>query len=146
MRRRWIYLAFLAACTPSSPSQEEAPPAAIRRLTQDLREAGIPTRAERLRSLREFPGCQEAELRYRLRFEGDFVNVSRFRSHGQAEHCLGEFRNTVLKAGKKAWEQMRGDITTHGPWLFFFPPEHEGDDLREEVLAILRRAETGPQK
>lgn len=139
-------MVFLA-CTPSKQRVEEAPPPQIIvQLTRDLQEAGIPTKAERLQSLREFPGCEDAQFRYRLRFSGDFVNVSRFETEAEARACLGEFRNTVLKAGERAWEQMGKDISTHGPWLFFFPPDHEGEDRRPRVLSILRSANGAPQK
>ncbi|HLV61448.1 MAG TPA: hypothetical protein VKY51_08635 [Fredinandcohnia sp.] len=140
--RRWLpWLTVLVACTPPAPESEEAPPPIIERLVRDLAEGGIPARAERLRDLREFPGCERARFRYRLRFADDFVNVSRFETSEQAQACLGEFRATVLKAGDRAWEMMRNDITTHGPWLFFFPPRPEGEGRRAEVIAILRSAD-----
>lgn len=140
MRWMWLFL-ILVACTPPAPEpEEEAPPQAIAQFLRDLREAGISARAERLRDLREFPGCEKAQLRYRLRVPGDFVNVSRFDRPEQAQECLGEFRATVSKAGERAWEEMRDDITTHGPWLFFFPPRPEGEDRRAEILTLLRSA------
>lgn len=149
MRWPWlgIWLAVSLACNPSSDREaEDAPPAPIAKLTRALGEAGVPVRAERLRSLREFPGCEEAELRYRLHFEGGFVNVSRFRAPLAARACRGEFRATVQKAGERAWEQMRGDITTQGPWLFFFPPDRPSAERRAAVLAVLRQAGGAAQK
>lgn len=141
MRWQWLWLVVLLACTPSTPEVEETPPPpVIAQLVRDLREGGIAARAERLLDPREFPGCEKAQIRYRLRFPDDFVNVSRFDTPAQAQACLGEFRETVRKAGERAWELMREDITTHGPWLFFFPPRPEGEDRRAEVIAILRSA------
>ena len=104
-------MVFLA-CTPSKQRVEEAPPPQIIvQLTRDLQEAGIPTKAERLQSLREFPGCEDAQFRYRLRFSGDFVNVSRFETEAEARARLGEFRNTVLKAGELASEHGELRVT-----------------------------------
>jgi hypothetical protein len=140
MRWSWILLSFSLACTRPPAPEEAATPPAIERMMRDLGEAGIATEAQRLRSLREFPGCEDAQFRYRLHFRGGFVNVSRFDAPQQASACLADFRRTVTKAGEAAWEQMRDDITTHGPWLFFFPPDFANETLRAEILTVLRSA------
>jgi len=141
MRWWWILPILLGACSRPPASEREAqPPAAVAQMVRDLGEAGLEPRAERMRSLREFPGCAEAQFRYRLHFRGGFVNVSRFDTPEQASACLADFRSTVMKAGEAAWEEMRRDITTHGPWLFFFPPDLHDETLRAEVLAVLRSA------
>ena len=142
MRWWWILVLACAACSrPPAPEAEVETPPPVARMVRDLGEAGLEPRAERLRSLREFPGCPEARFRFRLHFRGGFVNVSRFDTPEQASACLADFRATVLKAGEAAWEEMGRDITTHGPWLFFFPPDQADETLRAEVLALLRAAE-----
>lgn len=138
MRRLTLICLLAAACTsPGEEIPEWPPPGVIKGLVQRLRKEGVEVEAERLRDLREFPGCPEAYFRYRLRFSGDFVNVSRFPTKEDATACLADFRNTVSKAGPSAWDRMALDVSTHGPWLAFFPPERTGHPLRRKILAAI---------
>lgn len=140
--RRLLLTSFLAwACSSNDPRQAEdrtPPPEALVSVIATLEEAGLAAKGERLESLREFPGCPEAQFRYRLHVSGDFVNVSRFRAADEAKACLADFRSTVMKGGASAWERMAPDIVAHGKWLFFFPPEKSGHPLRQRILAALR--------
>src|SRR5690606_19588897 len=87
----WILVLACAACSrPPAPEAEVETPPPVARMVRDLGEAGLEPRAERLRSLREFPGCPEARFRFRLHFRGGFVNVSRFDTPEQASACLAD--------------------------------------------------------
>lgn len=142
MKRLSIVCLVAAACTSPATGGEEAPlPEAITGVIQGLKREGIDVEAERLRSLREFPGCPEALHRHRLHFGEDFANVSRFRTAEDATACLADFRSTALKAGPSGWERMSLDLSAHGQWLVFFPPERTGHPLRGRILAAVQEAE-----
>lgn len=150
MRRALALLLLLlaAACTreeePIPPPPDPLASDRMAAVAQSLRSAGIPvTEIEQLRSLQEFPGCPEAGLRYRVHFGETprFVNVSRFATEEQARACLGDFQNTVRKAGPSAWDRLGPTISVRGPWLYLFPQDLHDAALRRRVVQALEQVQ-----
>lgn len=147
MRHIVAAAALLVAVACTEEKQEPLPPPpdplAAQRIAaavQSLRSAGVPvTATEQLRSLREFPGCPEAELRYRIHFGEPprFVNVSRFATPEEARACYEDFRATVSKAGPSAWDRLGPTIALDGNWLYLFPQDLHDAALRQRVVTAL---------
>lgn len=138
----------LAACSraeaPLPPPPDPEAAERIAAMERSLREAGIPVSgSEQLRDLREFPGCPEAGLRYRIHLgePNRFVNVSRFATPEEARACLEDFKATALKAGPSGWERLGPTISTHGRWLFLFPQDLRDGAFRRRVVEALLEAE-----
>ena len=141
-------LLIASACTrteaPLPPPPDPQAAQRIAAIEQSLEAAGVDvTATQQMRSLQEFPGCDEAQLRYRIHFgEGPrFVNVSRFATPEQAQRCLEDFKATALKAGPSGWERLGPTISTHGPWLYLFPQDLNDGALRRRVVQALQQVE-----
>lgn len=140
-----------ASCKPSTPVDppQVADPgeaAEIDRLAAAVRAAGVEvTRTEMLESLREFPACELAELRWRIHFAPDeFVNVSRFTKAEHAQACLEDYKTTALKAGPSGWERLGPLIFLEDRWLFLFPPDMRDGVYRKKIVDALRLAAQNP--
>jgi len=149
MRSFLVALLLVAsACTrtdaPPPPPPDPQAAQRIAAMEHSLEAAGVHvTATEQLRSLREFPNCADAQLRYRIHF-GDgprFVNVSRFATPELAQACLEDFKATALKAGPTGWERLAPTIATHGPWLYLFPQDLADGALRRRVVQALQQVD-----
>jgi len=148
MRALIAALLLVAACTetpePLAPPPDPLATQRIAAVEQSLRTAGIPvTQAEQLRSLKEVPGCPDAQLRYRIHFGESprFVNVSRFATAEEAQACLEDFKATALKAGPSGWDRLGPTISTNGPWLYLFPQDLHDGALRLRVIQALQQVQ-----
>ncbi|WP_373048036.1 hypothetical protein [Vulgatibacter sp.] len=149
MRAFLVALLLATACTrteapPPAPPPDPLAEQRIAAMTRSLEAVGVKvTEVEQLRSLREFPNCVDAQLRYRIHFGASprFVNVSRFAKPEEARACLEDFKATALKAGPSAWDRLGPTISTNGPWLYLFPQDLTDGALRKKVVQALQHVQ-----